>query len=437
MMCDLFNAPRSNAASAKDVVEKRADIRRALRSPESDDKDGVEWRRHFGICRDYTRRFMTARTLVAPATGAATRLVSLDVFRGLTMAAMVIVNNPGDWDNVYAPLLHAQWHGWTPTDLIFPFFLFIAGVSVTLSRKVERPTRILGRAAIILALGLFLAGYPHFDVTHWRIPGVLQRIAVCYLVAAGAYYIVRKDPRAAAQPLRAAGILAGLAAVLALGYWALLMLVPPPGGVAGDLSPEGNLGAYLDRALMGGHLYKPRWDPEGLLSTIPAIATTLLGCVAGLWIQAAETPRRRAAGLAIAGIVGIVVGNLWGFVFPINKGLWTSSYVLFTAGAAALFLALFDWVIDIKGWRRWTGPLVVLGVNALALYVFSALFVETLALIKVGPGDGTSLSRYIYLHYFAPFAAPKNASLAYAIAHLAILYVLLAWMYRRRIFLRA
>jgi predicted acyltransferase len=380
-----------------------------------------------------------SRTLVAPATGAATRLVSLDVFRGLTMAAMVIVNNPGDWDTVYPPLLHAPWHGWTPTDLIFPFFLFIAGVSVTLSRKVERPARILGRAAIILGLGLFLSGFPHFDVTRWRIPGVLQRIAVCYLFAAGAYYIVRKDPRSAAQPLRAAGILAGLAAVLALGYWAVLMLVAPPGGVAGDLTPEGNLGAYLDRALMDGHLWKPRWDPEGLLSTIPAIATTLLGCVAGLWIQAAETPHRRAAGLAIAGIVGIIVGTAWGLVFPINKSLWTSSYVLFTAGAAALMLALFDWVIDIKGWRRWTGPLVVLGVNALALYVASGLLVETMGMIRVsGPdGAGISLSRYIYLHYFAPFAAPKNASLAYALAHLAILYVLLAWMYRRRIFLRA
>ncbi|MCA1563021.1 MAG: heparan-alpha-glucosaminide N-acetyltransferase domain-containing protein [Acidobacteria bacterium] len=381
---------------------------------------------------------MATHTVVTPATGAATRLISLDVFRGLTMAAMVIVNNPGDWDNVYPPLLHAQWHGWTPTDLIFPFFLFIAGVSITLSRKVERPSRILRRAAIIFGLGLFLAGYPLFDLERWRIPGVLQRIAVCYLIAAAAYYIVRKDPRSAARPLRAAGILATLAAVLALGYWAVLMLVPPPGGVAGDLSPEGNLGAHLDRALMGGHLWKPRWDPEGLLSTVPAIATTLLGCVAGLWIQAAETPHRRAAVLAIAGIVGIIVGTAWGFVFPINKSLWTSSYVCFTAGAAALILALFDWAIDIKGWRRWTGPLVVLGVNALALYVISGFLVETLATITVpGAGEGTSLSRYIYLHYFAPFAAPKNASLAYAMAHLAILYVLLAWMYRSRIFLRA
>jgi predicted acyltransferase len=382
---------------------------------------------------------MIPRTIAPTAAIAVTRLVSLDVFRGATMAAMVIVNNPGDWGNVYAPLLHAEWHGWTPTDLIFPFFLFIVGVSITLSRKSASAQSILRRATIIFVLGLFLAGYPGFDVARWRIPGVLQRIALCYLFAAGAYHLCRRNPRNVTQPLRAAAILAVAAAFLALAYWAILMLVAPPGGFAGDLSPEGNLGAHIDRALMPGHLWKPRWDPEGLLSTIPAIATTLLGCVAGLWIQAAKTPNRRAAGLAVAGIVGIIVGTAWGFVFPINKGLWTSSYVCFTAGAAALMLALLDWAIDIKGWRRWTGPLVVLGVNALALYVISGLLVETLAMIRVpGPeAEGISLSRYIYLHYFAPFAAPKNASLAYAIAHLAILYVLLAWMYRRRIFLRA
>ena len=204
------------------------------------------------------------------------RLVSLDVFRGLTMAGMVIVNNPGDWGNVYWPLLHAEWHGCTPTDLIFPFFLFIVGVSITLSRTSASWGSILRRSVLIFAMGLFLAGYPRFNLERWRIPGVLQRIALCYLVSASVYRLTWGDRR------RQSIVIATVAALLALGYWAVMMLVPAPGGVAGDLTPEGNLGAWIDRALMEGHLWKPRWDPEGLLSTVPAIATTLLGTLAGL-----------------------------------------------------------------------------------------------------------------------------------------------------------
>jgi predicted acyltransferase len=266
------------------------------------------------------------------------RLVSLDVFRGLTMAAMVIVNNPGDWGNVYAPLLHAEWHGWTPTDLIFPFFLFIVGVSITLSRKTASWESILRRSAIIFALGLFLAGYPRFDLSRWRIPGVLQRIAVCYLAAATFYRLMPGDRR------RKAVILTSLATALALIYWAVMMLVPPPGGVAGDLTPEGNLAAWLDRALMEGHLWRPRWDPEGLLSTVPAISTTLLGVVAGLGLGTEWTPDRKAAMLAIGGGVAVVIGLAWDVVFPINKNLWTSSYAFFTAGAASLLLAACYWM---------------------------------------------------------------------------------------------
>src|SRR5688572_5367201 len=213
----------------------------------------------------------TALDAIGTKTAAATRLISLDVFRGLTMAGMVIVNNPGDWGNVYAPLLHAPWHGWTPTDLIFPFFLFIVGVSITLSRKSASWGTIVRRTVIIFALGLFLAGYPRFNLDRWRIPGVLQRIALCYLFAAGLY-------RARAS----AWIIGGVATALALAYWAVMMLVAPPGGLAGDLTPDGNLAAWIDRALMAGHLWKPKWDPEGLLSTVPAISTTLFGVLAGL-----------------------------------------------------------------------------------------------------------------------------------------------------------
>ena len=360
------------------------------------------------------------------------RLVSLDVFRGLTMAAMVIVNNPGDWGSVYWPLLHAEWHGCTPTDLIFPFFLFIVGVSITLSKKSAGWGTILWRAALICALGLFLAGYPRFDLSRWRIPGVLQRIALCYLVAALAYRATVGDRG------RQAIVVGILSAVLALGYWAVMMLVPAPGGFAGDLSPEGNLGAWLDRTVLGGHLWRPRWDPEGLLSTVPAISTTLLGILAGLCLTGDWTPQRKVSALAWAGLAGVAIGLAWHQVFPINKPLWTSSYVAFTAGCASLLLAFCYWAIDIRGWRRGTTPMVILGVNAITLFVASGLLVKTLALIRVDGPDGRDIavSRWVYLNLFVPLASPKNASLLYAVANLVLLFALLAWMYRRRIFLR-
>jgi predicted acyltransferase len=384
------------------------------------------------------------RTVAAdPATLAVQRLISLDVFRGATMASMVIVNNPGDWGHVYAPLLHAEWHGWTPTDLVFPFFLFIVGVSITLSRKSASWASIARRAAIIFALGLFLAGYPRFDITTWRIPGVLQRIALCYLFAAGTYHVLvgRASDTVASGFRRKASvplIVTALALALAIAYWAILMLVPPPGGVAGDLTPEGNLGAHIDRALLGGHLWKPRWDPEGLLSTIPAVSTTLLGLVAGLWLRSEAGADRKAYGLLAAGAAGVAVGVLWDTVFPINKNIWTSAYAVFTAGLGAMFLGLCYWIIDVRGWRGWTKPCVVLGSNAIALYVVSGLLADTLGVITLaGPGGAPmSLGRYLYLSYFVPLASPKNASLLYAVANLAVLFVLLAWMYRRRIFLR-
>jgi predicted acyltransferase len=263
---------------------------------------------------------------------------------------------------------------------------------------------------------------------------VLQRIAVCYLVAAGVYHFLmaRRDDRWSRSAIAALG------AALALGYWALLMLVPPPGGVAADLTPEGNLGAHLDRALLGNHLWKPRWDPEGLLSTIPAISTTLFGLVAGLWLRAGTDRDRTAYGLLAGGAAGVAVGLVWDTAFPINKPIWTSSYAVFTAGAASMFLGACYWVIDARGWRGWTKPFVILGTNAIALYVVSGLLADTLGVIQLtGPGgQPISLARYLYLSVFVPLAAPKNASLLYALANLAVLFVLLAWMYRRRIFLK-
>jgi predicted acyltransferase len=362
------------------------------------------------------------------------RLLSLDAFRGVTMAAMVIVNNPGDWGNVYAPLLHAEWNGWTPTDTIFPFFLFIVGVSITLSRSTMGSWgRIARRAAVIFGLGLFLAAFPRFPFATLRIPGVLQRIAVCYLAAA----IVFRTSRHDTERQRTWRIGAWIGALL-LGYWGVMTLVPVPGGTTGDLTPSGNLGAWLDRALMQGHLWKPTWDPEGVLSTVPAIGTTLCGVVAGIWLRARRSPEQKAVGLAMAGIVLLAAGEMWGLAFPINKGLWTSSYVIFMAGAASLLLAACYWVIDVRGFRAWSAPFVILGLNAITLFVLSGLLAKTLNLIRVPRGTGSiALKTWIYGNYIAPFASPKNASLAYAAANLVVLFAVLYLMYRRRIFLKA
>ena len=364
------------------------------------------------------------------------RLRSLDVFRGLTMAGMVIVNNPGDWSAVYSPLLHAAWHGWTPTDLIFPAFLFIVGAALALAGpERHRPAAVLRRGALLIALGLFLSGFPYFNPERWRIPGVLQRIGLCYVVAALLWrrLAVPGDTAATARRLVTA------TAACLLGYWALLMLVPPPGGSAGDLTADGNLGAWLDRAVFGTHLWKTTWDPEGLLSSLPAVGTTLMGVVAGLWIGRAR-PACVAPSLVYAGAGAMIVGTLWDTVLPINKSLWTSSYALFTGGASMLALGVLHRRLDdgrsTPTIDRLSEPFVTLGRNALLLFVVSGLVAKSLLLLTVAGPGGTvvSLQRWLYLAAFAPVAPPQLASLLYATANLGLLYGLLVWQHRRRIY---
>lgn len=371
---------------------------------------------------------------VLPVPAAGRRLVSLDVFRGLTMAAMVIVNNPGDGAHVYWPLDHAPWNGWTPTDLIFPFFLFLVGITTTLSKKSTSWASITRRGWAIILIGWFLAAYPHFVLAHVRLPGVLPRIGVCYLMAASIYKLTMGDRK------RQGILMVASAVVLCLAYWIWMTMVPNPAGVAGDLSPSGNWGAYVDRAVFGTpHMWSQSktWDPEGILSTVPALATTLLGIAAGLWLTSTRTLQAKMRGLVIAGVIGIVIGYAWNPVFPINKNLWTSSFVFFTAGAACLLIALCSWLIDIRGIQGWTKPWVVLGTNAITLVAASALLVKTLLWIKVrDAGTQVSLWHYSYVHGFQPFADPYIASLGFALANLVVLYGLLAWMYRRRLFLR-
>ena len=371
------------------------------------------------------------------------RLVSLDAFRGLTMAGMVIVNNPGDWGHVYPPLLHAQWNGCTPTDLIFPFFLFIVGVSITLSRgTMGDPWQILKRALVIFGLGMVLALYPRWDFSVVRIPGVLQRIAVCYLAAAFLFrWTAPQRGNDDARRWAHGRTLMLWAAGLTLGYWGVMMLVPPPGGVAGDLTPDGNLGAYIDRKIFGAHLWvqSKTWDPEGLLSTVPALATTLLGGVAGLWLGSRAPGTRKALWMGVAGVLAMGLGLVWSLAFPLNKALWTSSYVWFTGGSAAVFLALCFALIDVKGWKAWSRPFVILGLNAIALFVLSGLMTKFLSFHKVTGADGqpVSMLRYIYSTWFVPLAEPINASLLFALANLAVLFVVLWLMDRKGIYLKA
>ena len=365
------------------------------------------------------------------------RLVSLDVFRGITMAAMTLVNNPGTWSSIYWPLEHAEWNGWTPTDLVFPFFLFIVGVSITLAfgRRIEERgvtrdlyIKVIKRSLIIFGLGLFLNGFPHFHLSTIRIPGVLQRIAVCYLVAS----LIFLGTRVRTQLL--------IALALLVFYYILMTNVPAPGFAAGDLTKEGSLASYVDRVVFGPHIWKQGkvYDPEGILSTIPAIATTLFGILAGHWFRTERTHYEKVAGLFVAGAVCVMIGWAWNPFFPINKALWTSSYVFFTAGLALQLLALCYWLIDIKGYRRWAWPFEVFGLNAIALFVGSGLMVKLMEMIKIPMADGSrdSSQGWIFDHLFLSWASPVNASLAYAIAFVLVWLVLMWLLYRKNIFLK-
>jgi len=373
-----------------------------------------------------------------PATGSRApssqpRLVSLDALRGLTVAGMVLVNNPGTWAAVYPPLRHAAWHGWTPTDMVFPFFVFIVGVAVpfALGPRLERSehagalTRVVRRSAIIFALGIILQGSA-FDWATLRIPGVLQRIALCYL-AAGFLFLLTSWRT---QALVTAGLL--------IGYWAVMTSVPVPGYGAGDLSPAGNLAAYLDRTILGPqHLWRVArvYDPEGILSTVPAVATALLGVLTGQWLRRQPTTGATAARLALAGVLCAAVGQIWGAWFPVNKSLWTSSYVMLMGGLALVTLAACYWLIEVRGYRRWAVPFVVFGVNALALYFLSTAVARVLVLIHVGP-ENASLQSVLFNHLFAPWASPVNASLAYACVYVLVWLGLMWPLYHRRIVLR-
>lgn len=357
------------------------------------------------------------------------RLESVDVLRGITIAGMIVVNDPGTWSAVYPQLLHAEWHGWTYTDTIFPFFLFVVGVSMALSfgrRRAEgastaallRHTAV--RAAILVAIGLALnlVGFLAFHREHLRIPGVLQRIGLCVL-AAGAIRLLG-GTRAAAW----------WAVALLVGYRVLLS--------TGPFDPEGNLAARIDRAVFGSHTWKPGWDPEGLLSTLPAIATTLLGVLAGERLRSNASLSRKAVELLAAGAGAAAVGLAWGLVFPINKSLWTSSYALLMSGLACASLALCVVLVDLKGWKRWAAPFLWLGRNAIAAFTLSALGAIALIAVQVTGPDGKprSLWTTIYRTAFDHFADPRLGSFLFALAWLALWVAVFGVLYRKKVFLK-
>ena len=455
------------------------------------------------------------------------RLVSLDVFRGMTIAGMVLVNNPGSWEHIYGPLEHAEWHGLTPTDWIFPFFLFIVGVSISISLGRVRPAsdsgrvsvprgtyrKIFTRAASIYLLGAALSIVPFFqfqatnapdpikllvwlaftaslfflllrnykvaaalcvagllgiagmnlagynvvpyDYSTLRILGVLQRISICYLITAIIFLNTNWKQQVA------------IGIALLFGYWLIMSTIPVPGCEVTSLADKAcNLAAWLDRLILTeNHIWKGGkvYDPEGILSTIPAIVTTISGVLTGTWLRsvppaiaggaslAADNANRvsttppataggtdKVAGMFFFGTALLAVGFIWNSYFPINKALWTSSYVFATTGLALLVLGCCYWLIDIKGYKRWAWPFVVFGVNAMPLFVFSGFWARMHGAYRVTGSDGKliSVQTWVMENIYNPILSPIDASLAFAISFI-LLWLFLMWLlYRKRIFIR-
>ena len=374
------------------------------------------------------------------------RLLSLDVFRGLTIAGMLLVNDPGSWGAIYPPLEHAAWNGWTPTDVIFPFFLFIVGVTTHLSLRSRRARgatdrdivlQILRRGGMIILLGWLMAGFPYYPLTRLteiRFGGVLPRIGVCYI--AGALLTMKTTLKQQVVIL----------AVLLYGYWFLQTLVPVPGqheiGALLLNRPDATLSAWLDRTVLGlPHLWvgSKTWDPEGILSSIPAVGTVILGVFTGRWLTRDDVPMpERLNALFVVGAVAMMVGLMWNWSFPINKSLWTSSYVMFTGGMAAIGLAMCVWIVDIRSIRWWTKPFVIYGMNPIVAFVGSGVLARIIYSLIMVRYDGriVPLETAIYEGAFATWLSPRNASLAFAVCIVLFWFGILTVLYRRKIFLK-
>jgi predicted acyltransferase len=366
------------------------------------------------------------------------RLLSLDFFRGTTILAMILVNNPGSWSNVYAPLLHAKWHGWTFTDLIFPFFLFIVGVAIVYAfskrvssgaPKLDLYKKIIRRTLILFGLGLFLSGFPYFDLSTIRIMGVLQRIALCYLFASIIFLHTSWKGQL------------GWAIGLMLAYWAMMEWIPVPGVGAGMYDKGANFAAYIDNMFLEGHMWSvsKTWDPEGLISTLPAISTTLLGVLTGHWMRSEKSQTEKTLGLFISGNFLMFIASIWAWVLPINKSIWTSSYTLMMGGLALICLGFSYYFIDVRGGsKKWLKPSLVYGTNAITVFVLSGIFAKLLYLITFTQADGSaiSLKGWIYQNLYASWLSDINASLGFAITFIIIMYLLMLILYKKKIFIK-
>jgi predicted acyltransferase len=361
------------------------------------------------------------------------RFTSVDAFRGLSVAAMIAVNVSGYLPNGLPQLRHAEWHGWTFADLVFPLFLFIVGISISLAfGKNEKDKgrrnlywKILKRAIIIFALGLLLNAVPSLDFSTLRIPGVLQRIAVCYLFSALIYLHMGTAGRCIAS------------ALILLFYWTILMWIPVPGFGQGILDYRGNLVSYIDTSLLSGHLYEPSFDPEGITSTLPAIVTTLLGTLTGDFLTSRFTFKTKAVGLTSCGAFFVLLGLFFHPFFPINKHLWTSSFVIFSTGFALIILTIFYGIIEGLRYRKWAFPFLVLGTNALAVYVGSSLMVSLMSGIQI-QGKGTSENTLTYISnlLFSVKAGTYEISLIIPLLVILICIVAIIPFYRKRIFIK-
>lgn len=358
-----------------------------------------------------------------------TRLASLDVFRGITMAVMILVNSAGN-STAYAWISHSDWNGCTLADLVFPFFIVISGMSAVLaltnlkitgSSKKLLVTAIVKRSAYIFFMGVLLNAFPHFDLTHLRFLGVLQRIGICYFFAALLFLTTT---------VRVQII---IACVLLIGYWLLMAAV----ATAYPLTVDGNLVGYIDTMILSSHhLHTPTFDPEGILSTLPAIASALLGNIIGIFLLSSRTKTQQLWRMIIAGLILLTIGWTWGVIFPINKALWSSSYVLWTGGWALLVFALCFAIIEIKQWRSWSKPFVLFGQNAMLVYMLHIVFLKIQALILIHnniSGATIKLRPYLTDLLFGNLA-PQNASLCYAMSYTLLWWIVLrdVTMFRRR-----
>jgi predicted acyltransferase len=413
---------------------------------------------------------MNAAALPQMSTPSPARLMSLDVFRGATIASMILVNNPGNWGAIYKPLDHAEWHGWTFTDLIFPFFIWIVGVAIPLStaRRLEQGQsrrqlllHAFRRALIIFALGFFLnsflylidgslfrdgfSAWFHNYATTVRVPGVLQRIGICYFIAT----MIFLSTGIRGQIIWIAGLLTA--------YWVLMFVGHLFGWGSGGLEQNGNFSEYIDNLVLNGkvigmHVWKggKTWDPEGIFSTVPAIATCLFGIMTGHLIRSKQTPETKTAWLFVGGSLLLFAGVVMDVWLPINKKLWTSSYSVFMAGMAMNCFAVCYWLVDVQGWRKWAKPFAIYGMNAIAAFMMAGLLGRILPTIKVATAAGKTvgLQSYLYDNLFAPFASadtapffgflasPKNVSLMWALMYVTGLYLVAYAMYRRKWFLK-